>query len=348
MSRTDRMHADLDRGFEALEEGRIDDAATILERCQRIDRKHEDVITLAAAIADARGDTEGALAQYRALSAVRPDDPMPRICIARIQLKDLGDPDAALDTLQAAFDFIDEEADLIEAIYVKTEALLARDEPAAARATLAELASSAIDSTELALDLADLAIMAEDVPAAKTWIALARKLSREADATADEKAAFDAEALHTLGRAHEAAEDRPAMIDAWLGVLAHDTKAPAGEITTTEDEIERIALATLEELPETIRDRLKQVPILIEDLPSPDLVRDGWDPRILGIFQGTPMPDDGSVQPTITNIHLFRKNLERFAADDEHLAEEIRITVLHETAHYFGLDEDDLEALGLD
>ena len=34
--------------------------------------------------------------------------------------------------------------------------------------------------------------------------------------------------------------------------------------------------------------------------------------------------------------------------DPEHLAEEIRITVLHETAHYFGLDEDDLEALGLD
>ena len=32
----------------------------------------------------------------------------------------------------------------------------------------------------------------------------------------------------------------------------------------------------------------------------------------------------------------------------DHLAEEIRITVLHETAHYFGLDEEDLEAIGLD
>ena len=52
--------------------------------------------------------------------------------------------------------------------------------------------------------------------------------------------------------------------------------------------------------------------------------------------------------PLVTNILLFKRSLERFATDEDHLAEEIRITVLHETAHYFGLDEDDLEALGLD
>ena len=52
--------------------------------------------------------------------------------------------------------------------------------------------------------------------------------------------------------------------------------------------------------------------------------------------------------PTVTNIRLFKTNLERAALDLDHLAEEIRITVLHETAHYFGLDEEDLEAIGLD
>jgi predicted Zn-dependent protease with MMP-like domain len=90
------------------------------------------------------------------------------------------------------------------------------------------------------------------------------------------------------------------------------------------------------------------VPILIDDMPSEDIIADGFDPRLLGLFQGTPMPEDGALAPTVTNILLFKRNLERFAEDEEHLAEEIRITVLHETAHYFGLDEDDLEALGLD
>ena len=153
MSRTDRMQTDLERGFAALEEGRLEDAAATLERCKRIDRKHPDVVTLAAAVADASGDTAEALVQYRILSELKPDDPMPRICIARIQLKDEEDPDAALDTLEKVFDFIDEEADLVEAIYVKTEALLARGEPAAARTALAELATSVIEDPELALDL---------------------------------------------------------------------------------------------------------------------------------------------------------------------------------------------------
>lgn len=348
MSRTDRMQADLERGFEALEEGRLEDAAKALERCKRIDRKHPDVITLAAAYADAAGDSAEALVQYRALSALNPDDPMPRICIARIQLKDENDPDAALDTLEAVFDFIDEEADLIEAIYVKTEALVARGEPAAARAALGELATSVLDDPDLALDLAELALVAEDAPRALTWIEAARLTMKDSDAPAEDQQAFEADALHLIGRVHEATDDRPKMIAAWQQVRVLDLAAPPGPVSVTEDELERIAVATLAELPPEIRTRLEKVPILIDDVASEDIVADGFDPRSLGLFQGTAMPDDGTATPSVTNILLFKRSLERFATDEDHLAEEIRITVLHETAHYFGLDEDDLEALGLD
>jgi predicted Zn-dependent protease with MMP-like domain/predicted Zn-dependent protease len=337
MSRTDRLLADLERGFEALDAGKLDAATTILERCRRIDRKNPDVITLSAAVADASGNVDDALVEYRSLVELRPDDPMPRICIARLELHDLNDPDAALDTVESAFDFIDEEADLVEAIYIKAEALLARDEPAAAREALAELSTSAIDDAELALDLAELALAAEDPAAALRWIEIAR---RDDERTAD--------ALHILGRVHEFTNNRDAMIVAWQEVRRLDLVAPPGPLTVSEDEIERIALATLAELPEKIRTHLERVPILIDDLPSEDIVADGFDPRLLGLFQGSPMPEDGGLAPVITNILLFRKNLERGAADTEHLAEEIRITVLHETAHYFGLDEEDLEALGLD
>jgi predicted Zn-dependent protease with MMP-like domain len=332
------MLQDVERGFTALEEGRIEDAEAALERARRVDRKHGDVVFLGAAVADANGDPDAALAGYRAMMEMRPDDPMPRICIARITLRDLGEADEALDVLDAAFDFIDDEADLVEAIYIKTEALLARGEPKAARETLAELSTSVIDDAELALDLAELALAAEDAKAAIKWIESARAANPE----------LEADALHVLGRVHELADDRPAMIAAWQQVRTLDLAAPSGPVSTTEDEIERITLATLAELPENIRTRLEKVPILIDDMPSEDVVADGFDPRSLGLFSGVPMPDDGQAQPVVTNIHLYKKNLERFAHDEEHLAEEIRITVLHETAHYFGLDEDDLEALGLD
>lgn len=348
MSRTDRMQTDLERGFEALEEGRLEDAAATLERCKRIDRKHPDVVTLAAAVADANGDTAEALAQYRLLSELKPDDPMPRICIARIQLKDEEDPDAALDTLEKVFDFIDEEADLVEAIYVKTEALLARGEPQAARVALAELATSVIEDPDLALDLGELALAAEDPPRALTWIETARQLMRDSDAETDEKQAFEADALHVVGRVHEAKEDRVNMIAAWQQVRVLDLAAPPGGLSVTDEELEEIALDTLRELPPEIQARLEKVPILIDTAASEELVADGLDPRSLGLFQGTPMPDDGSAVPAVTTILLFKRSLERFATDEDHLAEEIRITVLHETAHYFGLDEDDLQKLGLD
>jgi len=338
MSRTERLLADIERGFAALEEGKLDAAAAIVERCRRIDRKHPDVIALAAGVADARGDSEEAIAQYHLLADLRPDEPMPRICLARLELHDRDDPDAALDHLEAAFDYIDEEADLIEAVYVKTEALPARGDLVVARAALAELSTSAIDDGDLALDLAELALSAEDPRSAARWVDTARKAAPE----------LEADALHLLGRAHELAGDRPAMVAAWQEVRRLDLAAPPGEVHVSEDEIERIAAAALAELPQHIRDHLERVPILIDELPSEDIIADGFDPRLLGLFQGTPMPEDGALAPTVTNILLFKRNLERFAEDAEHLAEEIRITVLHETAHYFGLDEDDLEALGLD
>jgi predicted Zn-dependent protease with MMP-like domain len=71
---------------------------------------------------------------------------------------------------------------------------------------------------------------------------------------------------------------------------------------------------------------------------------------VLGLFSGTPYPETSHLggQPGLTQIILFRSNLERAAANEEDLREEIRTTLLHETGHFFGMDEADLEGVGLD
>jgi predicted Zn-dependent protease with MMP-like domain/Flp pilus assembly protein TadD len=337
MSRQDRLAADIDRGFNALEDGELEEAEACLERCSRIDREHPDVVALAAALADAKGDGETAIAKYAELAELKPDDPMPRICLARLELHHRGDPDAALDALDAAFDFIDEEADLIEAIVVRTEALLAIDDRDAARGALAELSTSAIDDPELALDLAELALAAEDPRAALAWAEKAR-----------EDKALEVDALHLLGRVHEARGDRDAMVEAWRAVREADLAAPPGPVSISDDELERIASDALQELPAALRERLEHVPILIDELPSAELVADGFDPRTLGVIEGSTLADVGDVPTTATHIRLFKKNLERIARDLDELADEVRITVLHETAHYFGLEDEDLERIGLD
>ena len=93
--------------------------------------------------------------------------------------------------------------------------------------------------------------------------------------------------------------------------------------------------------------------MIIEDLPSEELVqREYVSPQVLGLFLGVPAteasPTLGTAQRSDTDrILLFKRNLERIAKDNLDLVEQIQITVKHEIGHYLGLDEDDLERLGL-
>jgi predicted Zn-dependent protease with MMP-like domain len=110
-----------------------------------------------------------------------------------------------------------------------------------------------------------------------------------------------------------------------------------------------IADQALGELPERARQLLRDVPIVIADQPAESDVEAGVDPRSLGLFNGTPYPDASHLggQPGLTQILIFRRNLERIVGSDEELREEIRLTLIHETGHFFGMSDDDLEGVGL-
>jgi predicted Zn-dependent protease with MMP-like domain len=87
----------------------------------------------------------------------------------------------------------------------------------------------------------------------------------------------------------------------------------------------------LDELPPPLAKALENVAVVVED-EDPD------DPDLFGLWESAEyMPD---------KITIFRKPLAESFPDPAELEEEIRITVLHELAHYFGIDEDRLDELG--
>jgi predicted Zn-dependent protease with MMP-like domain len=100
--------------------------------------------------------------------------------------------------------------------------------------------------------------------------------------------------------------------------------------------------AALDELPANLAAALTNVAVVVED-ENPD------DPDLLGLYHGIPLPERGDMAglPPDT-ISIYRIPLEESFPDPAGLREEIRITVLHELAHYFGLDEDRLAELGYD
>jgi len=106
----------------------------------------------------------------------------------------------------------------------------------------------------------------------------------------------------------------------------------------------------LENLPLSVRETMQDVPVLVEDFPSDELIqREDISPQILGIFIGVPRTQASVTDqmPDLDRIILFKKNLEKMCQDREDLIDQIQITVRHEVGHYLGLDEDDLERLGL-
>jgi predicted Zn-dependent protease with MMP-like domain/Tfp pilus assembly protein PilF len=341
MSRADRLDALIERGFSALLDGELEVADRKLAEARRIDSKHPDVQLLDAALLRERGDDERALGVYERLMKEYPDDPIAYINAAQIHVDNL-DLDAALVAADRALELVDEEEDLVAAVLAKVAAHALRGEERdhdAAREALGELSTSAIEDPISILDVASAHLSVGDTAQAKLWY------QRVKD---DEE--LGADAWHGIGMASEDADDRAGMIEAFQEVRRRDAAAPQAPWHISLDEMDRIAAAALAELPDSVRERLANVPILIDDLPSEEMVADGVDPRLLGLFQGTPMPEESSVGGTasLTNIHLFQRNLERHAQNRDDLLEEIRITVLHETAHFFGLDEDDLADLGLD
>jgi predicted Zn-dependent protease with MMP-like domain len=100
------------------------------------------------------------------------------------------------------------------------------------------------------------------------------------------------------------------------------------------------------------RAALEDVAIVIEDEPSPDQRRDnelGPDDTLYGLYEGVPRTEWGADWVAVPNkISLFRLPLEEDFPDPDDLADEVRMTVIHELAHHLGIDDARLDELGID
>ncbi len=115
----------------------------------------------------------------------------------------------------------------------------------------------------------------------------------------------------------------------------------------TREGFEKLVRQALAELPEAFRARLQNVEIAVEEEPTAEQLESVGlreDELLLGLYVGTPLTerssDYGMVMPD--RILLFQGDIEQVCASHEEIAEEVRKTVIHEVAHFFGLGEEDI------
>jgi predicted Zn-dependent protease with MMP-like domain len=117
------------------------------------------------------------------------------------------------------------------------------------------------------------------------------------------------------------------------------------------DQFEQLVADAIESLPERYLEKFINVVVVVEDRPTMEhRIQNDLAPNetLFGLYQGVPMTERGSYVPTEPDrITIFKRTLEESCNTNEELAREVRNTVLHEVAHFFGIDDDRLHELGL-
>ncbi len=112
----------------------------------------------------------------------------------------------------------------------------------------------------------------------------------------------------------------------------------AGRSSLSRRRFERLVRRALAALPEEFRSRLENVAVVIEDEPPEDM------PDTLGLYEGIPLTERSLEDVTLPDvITIFKGPIERVCHTEEDIEEEVRLTVLHEVGHFFGLEEAQLE-----
>ena len=109
----------------------------------------------------------------------------------------------------------------------------------------------------------------------------------------------------------------------------------------------KVVEEALDSLPPEFRRRIRNVAVLVEDMPpNQPSPQPGQQRRLLlGIFHGVPTTKKSifDLPSGPDHIVLYQKNIEAVCSSEVEVGEQIRLSVIHELGHYFGLDENQLK-----
>jgi predicted Zn-dependent protease with MMP-like domain len=105
---------------------------------------------------------------------------------------------------------------------------------------------------------------------------------------------------------------------------------------------EELVADALDGIPPELTSLMRNVAIFVEDDPDPS------DPELLGLYEGIPLTERGEWYAGVLpdRITIYRNPTLRICDRADDVVEEVRVTVVHEIAHHFGIDDDRLHELG--
>ena len=340
----DRYWVCLEQAGQASSGGRIEEALEWLDEALKLNPSGAEAHNGRGEILWEHGRHDESLREFNRATEVQPDFSPAQLNRVELLIEEFGEHEEALDLCDALLGQSLERYVEAEVYYLKAKALFYLDDLEGALFLLRRALQVEGDAAVFLGFEGQILFEIGDFEAARRSLEKSEALEPEAPHT-----------LYHLALVLEHLGQLEGAIDLFARAAELQPGVYPAPVPMSQADFENAAEEAVASLPEEIRQYVASCPILIQDLPELELIREeNLSPQILGLFQGTPATEPGA-SPTLGSapgtgldrILLFKSNLEKVAHSHDELVEQVQITVKHEIGHYLGLEEDDLDRLGL-
>lgn len=298
----DQLSAHLDRGWDLVAKGDLAGALRSAEESLELAEDSPDAHNLMGYVYAAQGRVEDASEQYRAALELDEGFVDAMLNLAELLLFAMRDPDAALEMVREARDWLeDQEVDeRADAILLEIEIHLDRGDREAARKTAQELPEGPFDNGQLPLSIGRALVDVGEIDRAEPLL----RQALEAKSTS--------EGHYYLGLVYDAHGQQREALLSFLRARELDLAAPPYPWALPPEQFEQRVQSALAKLPASIGALLEGALVVVTDLPGAELVADGVDPRAPLLLDGLPLPGEEG-PPKVDRVFIYRRNVERVA-----------------------------------
>lgn len=319
----DQLTAHIDRGWDLVQRGDLAGALVSAEKSLEVDEDSPDAHNLLGYVYQAQGRADEALEQYRTALDLDEGYVDAMLNAADVLLHPMHDHEEALRLIDDAMEWLseDEPEALADALLLKVDAYLSMGDREAARRAVAQLPQGPFETPELAFSVGRARFDVGDLDGAEPLIRAAA-----------EQRPKSADVVYYLALVNEARGDRRSALLGFLETRELDQAAGAFPWSMPHEQFERKVEAALGKLDQTVLAMLDGALVVVTDLPGPEVVADGVDPRAALLLDDA-SPD--AQPPRVGRVFVYQRNVERVATSVLEIEDEIARALQHELAAAF-------------
>ncbi len=326
----DQFTAHLDRGWDLVSRGDFVGALLSAQKSLELDSESPEAHNLVGYIHQIEGRSEDALDHYRQAIAIDETYVEAMLNAAEVLIHGLKDYDNGLQMVDEALDFAEGDDELADGMLLKFDAMMQQGDREAAQLISAALPQGPFEAPHLDFMIGRAKFEVGDLDAAERHLDTATKRDPSAS-----------DCFYYQGLVREARGDLRAATLSFLQAREADGATPRPPWALPSAQFERRVENAVHKLPATFAPTIQGALVVVSDLPGPEVVAEGVDPRVGVLIDdlqdeaGRPVASPDAHPAKAGRVFVYQRNIERWALGTTDLDDEILQALEHELSLTF-------------